>query len=157
MINCKDFTCIRKALGLTVYRLQISLWSNNLTNVIYFIIRYILNDTVLITGPFCVIFKTFCLNVINYFILKELIFLCFSNKSYFAPQKLMHTPASRQPGASYTRKATRHTKNVLGMPAHVVTKPSLATSGQLTIMHNMFNKAVYEYSLISWRPFCNRP
>ena len=36
----------------------------------------------------------------------------------------MHTPASRQPGARYTQ--------ILGMHAQVVTKPSLATSGQLT-------------------------
>ena len=57
LINCKYFTCMGKALGLTVYRLQISLWSNNLTNVIYFIISYILNDTD-ISGPFCVIYKT---------------------------------------------------------------------------------------------------
>ena len=53
----------------------------------YFIISYILNDTVHISGPFCVIFKTFCFIVINYFILTELIFWRFLNKSYFAPQK----------------------------------------------------------------------
>ena len=99
-----------KSLGLTVYRLQISLWSNNLTNVIYFIISFILNDTVHISGPFCVIFKTFCLNVINNFFLTEFFFLRFSNKLYFAPQKLMHTPASRQPGASYAQRSPWHTK-----------------------------------------------
>ena len=71
----------------------------------YFIISYILNDTVHISGPFCVIFKTFCFIVINYFILTELIFWRFLNKSYFAPQKLMHTPASRQPGASYAQRS----------------------------------------------------
>ena len=73
--------------------------------MIYFIISYILNDTVHICGPFCVIFKTFCLIVINYFILTELISWRFLNKSYFAPQKLMHTPASRQPGASYAQRS----------------------------------------------------
>ena len=52
-------------------------------------------------GSFDVIFKTFCLIVINSFILTELISLRFHNKSYFAPQKLMHTPARRQTGASY--------------------------------------------------------
>ena len=45
--------------------------------MIYFIISYLLNDTVRISGPFCVIFKTFCLIVINYFILTELIFCGF--------------------------------------------------------------------------------
>ena len=77
--------------------------------MIYFvklIISYILNDTVHISGPFCVILKTFCLAVINYFILMELIFWWFLNKSYFAPQKLMHTPASRQPGASYAQRSS---------------------------------------------------
>ena len=73
--------------------------------MIYFIISYILNDTVHISGSFCVIFKTFCLIVINYFILTEIIFLRFLNKSYFAPQKFMHTPASRQPGASYAQRS----------------------------------------------------
>ena len=78
--------------------------------MIYFIKSYILNDTVHITGPFCVIFKTFCLIVINKFILTELIFLRFRNKSYFAFQKLMHIPASRQPGASYAQRPPWHTK-----------------------------------------------
>ena len=68
--------------------------------------------------------KTFRLIAINEFILTELIFLRFLNKSYCAPQKLMHTPASRQPGARYAQ--------ILGVHAQVVTKPSSATSGQLT-------------------------
>ena len=79
-----------------------SLWSNNLTNVIYQVIRYILNDTVHISGPFCVILKRFFI-VINFF-------LQFRNKHYFVSQKLMHTPASRQPGASYAPKSHWHTK-----------------------------------------------
>ena len=45
--------------------------------MIYFIISYILNDTVHIPGPFCVIFKTFCLIVINYFILTDFFFCGF--------------------------------------------------------------------------------
>ena len=40
----------------------------------------------------------------------ELFFLRFCNKSYFDPQKLMHTPASRQPGASYAQRSPWHTK-----------------------------------------------
>ena len=40
----------------------------------------------------------------------ELFFLRFRNKSYFAPQKLTHTPASRQPGASYTQRSPWHAK-----------------------------------------------
>ena len=45
----------------------------------------------------------------------------------------MHKPANRQPGASYAQRSPWHNKKVLGMHAQVVTKPSLATSGQLTI------------------------
>ena len=87
LINCKDFTCIGKALGLAVHRLQISLWSNNLTNVIYIIISYILNDTVHISGPFCVIFKTFCLIVINYLFLRNYFFCSFVIINVFCSSK----------------------------------------------------------------------
>ena len=79
MINCKDFTFIGTALGLTVYRLQISLWSNNLTKVIYFIISYILNNTVHISGPFNVLFH--CNKL---FYSHGIIVVRFRNKSYFA-------------------------------------------------------------------------
>ena len=106
LINCKDFTYVGKALGLTVYRLLIFCCDP----ITYFIISYILNDTVHISGLFCVIFKTFCLIVINWFILTKLIFLRSRNKSYFASQKLMHTPARRQPGASYAQRSPWHTK-----------------------------------------------
>ena len=80
MINCKNFTCKGQALSLTVY--QCLSFTNfvviqNLTIVIYFIISYILNDTVHISDPLCDIFKTFCLIVINYFILTELFFCGF--------------------------------------------------------------------------------
>ena len=34
----------------------------------------------------------------------------FRNKSYFALQKLMYTPASREPGASYAQRSPWHTK-----------------------------------------------
>ena len=46
----------------------------------------------------------------------------------------MHTPASRQPGANFPRGPLDILKKVLGMDAHAVTKPSSATSGQLTSM-----------------------
>ena len=76
-----------------------------LPNVIYFIIGYILNDTVHISSPLCDIFKTFSLIVINYSILKELFFCGFVMNRIFPLQKLMHTPASRQPGASYAQRS----------------------------------------------------
>ena len=57
---------IWKALGLIVHRLLFFCCNPiNLTNVIYSIISYILNDIGHISGLFCVIFKTFCLIVIN--------------------------------------------------------------------------------------------
>ena len=37
-------------------------------------------------------------------------FLPFRNESYIAHQKLMHTPASRQPGANYAQRSLWHTK-----------------------------------------------
>ena len=52
----------------------------------------------------------FCLIIVNYFILTELICLRVRNKAYFAPQKLMHTPANRQPGACYAQRSPCHTK-----------------------------------------------
>ena len=132
LINCKDFTCVEKALGLTVYRLQISLWSNNLTNVIYFIISYILNETVLISGPFCVIFKTFCNRLfyshgINFgcgFVINPILPVKNSCTHLQADNRVLVMP----------RGPLDMLKKVLGMHAHVVTKPYLVTSGQLTIV-----------------------
>ena len=102
--------------------------------MIYFIISYILNDSVHISGPVCVIFKTFSLIVINYFILTGLIFLRSRNQSYFAPQKLCtHLQADNQV-LVMPRGPLDILKKVLGMHAQVVTKPLLAISGQLTII-----------------------
>ena len=74
-----------------------------LTNVIYFIISCILNDTVHISGTFYVSFKPCCLIVINYFILTDL-FFCGIVINRILPLKT-HTPASRQPGASYAQRS----------------------------------------------------
>ena len=125
LINCKDFTCMGKALGLTVYRLQISLWSNNLTNVIYFIISYILNDTVHISGPFCVICKTCCFIVINNFILTNFFFCGFViNRILPLKNSCTHLQADNRV-LVMPRGPLDILKKVLGMHAQVVTKPSL--------------------------------
>ena len=64
--------------------------------------------------------KRFAQLLYNNLFSQKLFFLRFRNKSYFVPQKLMHTPASRQPAASY---ALYIVKKVLGMHAQVVTNP----------------------------------
>ena len=100
--------------------------------MIYFIISYIVNDTVHISGPLCVIIKTFCLIVINYFILTELFFCGFArNRILPLKNSCTHLQADNRV-LVMPRGPLDILKKVLGMHAQVVTKPSLATSGQLT-------------------------
>ena len=101
--------------------------------MIYFIISYILNDIVHISGPFCVIFKTFCLIVINYFILTELFFCGFViNSILHLKNSCTHLQVDNRV-LVMPRGPLDILEKVLRMHARVVTKPSLATSGQLTI------------------------
>ena len=103
--------------------------------MIYFIINYILNDTVHISDPFCVIFKKFCLIVINYFILTELIFRGLGINRILPLKNLCTHLQADNPVLVMPRGPLDILNKVLGMHVQVVTKPSLATSGQLTIMH----------------------
>ena len=109
--------------------------------MISFIISNILNYTVHISGPFCVIFKTFYLIVINYFILTELLVCGFLiNRILPLKNSCTHLQADNRV-LVMLRGPLDILKKVLGMHAQVVTKPSLATSGQLiiryiTILHN---------------------
>ena len=70
----------------------------------YFIIGFILNGTVHISGPIYLILKMFCLIIINKTIMDELIVLPVRNKSHFAHPK-KHVSAGRQPGASYAQRS----------------------------------------------------
>ena len=62
--------------------------------------QYTVYHNKVVSCIFHITFKTFCLIIINYYILTELICLRFRNKSYFAPQK--------QPGASYAQRSPGH-------------------------------------------------
>ena len=87
-----------------------------------------------ISGPLCVILKTFCLIVINYFILAELVFCGFViNRIVPLKNSCTHLQADNRV-LIMLRSPFDILKKVLGMHVQVVTKPSSATSGQLTIM-----------------------
>ena len=135
LINCKDFTWIGKALGLTAYHLQISLWSNSSANVIYFIISYILSNTVHISGPFCVIFQNVFFNCNKLFHSHGINFFCGPVINLIFPLKnsCTHLQADNRV-LVMPRGPLDILKKVLGMHTQLVKKPSLAISGQLTII-----------------------
>ena len=111
--------------------------------MIYFIISYILNDTVHISGPICVIFKTFCLIVVNYLFTRNYFFCGFViiNRILFIKNSCTHLQPDNRV-LVMPRGLLDILKKVLGMHAQVVTKPSLATSGQLTI-HGLKSSDLY--------------
>ena len=64
----------------------------------------------------------------------------------------MHTPESLQPVLVIPRGPLDILKKVLGMHAQVVTKPSLATSGQLTIrLKGLAHAKIIKKSVILFR------
>ena len=121
--------------------------------MIYFIISYIVNDSVVISGPSCVIFKTFCIIVINNFILKELIFCVFLiNRILPLKNSCTHLQADNRV-LVMPRRPLDMLKNVLGMHAHVVTKPSdqLIIGNQLGINYTII---VVDQALFWVQVFC---